>query len=192
MKDKIEKKRLTILGILKSANSALGSQKIQELLSGMHYDVSERTIRFHLKAMDKEGLTECIGRQGRCITNKGLLELSKARVFEKVGFLAAKIDEISYKMTFNLSKSLGTVVINVSIVNQNKLEEACPHIVRVFEAGYSMGRLLTLFKAREMIGEIIVPSGMVGIGTVCSITLNGILLHYYLSNSISFSSPFSH
>lgn len=178
MKDKIEKKRLAILGILKSANSTLGSQKIQELLSNMHYDISERTVRFHLKDMDKQGFTECIGRQGRRITDKGLLELSKARVFEKVGFLAAKIDEISYRMKFDLSEAVGTVVINVSIINQKKLKKACPYIKRVFEAGYSMGRLLTLFQEGELIGDLVVPRGMMGIGTVCSITLNGVLLQY--------------
>jgi DNA-binding transcriptional ArsR family regulator len=63
MQDKIERKRLAILRILKDANETVGSQKITELLEAARHDISERTVRFHLNAMDKDGLTECIGRQ---------------------------------------------------------------------------------------------------------------------------------
>ena len=53
--DKIEKKRLTILGILKEAKEPLGSIKIMELMNHMRYDIRERTVRFHLQAMDAKG-----------------------------------------------------------------------------------------------------------------------------------------
>jgi len=178
MQDKIERKRLSILRILKEANEAVGSQKITELLAAMRYDISERTVRFHLKALDKDGLTECIGRQGRRITVKGLLELSKARVFEKVGFLAAKIDEMSYSMNFDLNKKQGTVVVNISLVKRSEIRGAILYMTRVFEAGYGMGHLVTLIEPGAQIGDIVIPEDMVGVGTVCSITLNGVLLKH--------------
>jgi repressor of nif and glnA expression len=178
MQDKIERKRLAILRILKDANETVGSQKITELLEAARHDISERTVRFHLNAMDKDGLTECIGRQGRRITAKGLMELSKARVFEKVGFLAAKIDEMSYSMNFDLKKRQGTVVVNISLVKRSELKGAILYMTRVFEAGYSMGQLVTLIEPGAQVGEIVVPQDMVGVGTVCSITLNGVLLKY--------------
>jgi HTH-type transcriptional regulator, global nitrogen regulator NrpRI len=178
MQDKIERKRLAILRILKEANETVGSQRITELLTALHYDISERTVRFHLNAMDKDGLTECIGRQGRRITVKGLMELSKARVFEKVGFLAAKIDEMSYSMNFDLKKRQGSVVVNVSLVKRSELRGAILYMTRVFEAGYSMGQLITLINPGDQIGDMVVPEDMVGVGTVCSITLNGVLLKH--------------
>jgi repressor of nif and glnA expression len=39
-----------------------------------------------------------------------------------------------------------------------------------------MGRLITLYGPGEAAGELLVPDGQVGIGTVCSITVNGALL----------------
>jgi repressor of nif and glnA expression len=144
----------------------------------MGWDISERTVRFHLLAMDKQGLTQNLGRAGRLITEKGVLELSKARVFEKVGFLAAKIDQMTYQMSFSPSELTGTVVVNASLIARKHLREACPLMLRVFEAGYAMGRLLTLFTPGETVGEILVPDGYVGIGTVCSITVNGVLLAF--------------
>ena len=176
MVEKIEKKRLVILRILKNTSKPLASRKITEQLVNMGYDISDRTVRFHLLAMDKDGLTEYIGKQGRKITNKGILELSKARIFEKVGYLSAKIDQMTYRMNFDLSKRKGTVVINVSLIKREQIEEAYPLMTRVFEAGYAMGRLLTLFNPGERVGEIYIPDNFVGIGTVCSITLNGVLL----------------
>ncbi len=177
-KDKIEKKRLAILSILREAKEPLGSQKITELMNHMRYDISERTVRFHLNAMDGAGLTECIGRQGRLITSRGRMELAQARAFEKVGFLAARIDELSYRMDFNLRTRAGTIVVNMSIVPQPDFLLAYGHMLEVFKKGFSMGRLLALFEPGEQVGDVVVPEGMVGIGTVCSITLNGVLVRH--------------
>jgi repressor of nif and glnA expression len=176
--DKIEKKRLAILSILREAKEPLGSQKITELMNHMRYDIRERTVRFHLNAMDAAGLTECVGRQGRLITNQGRLELSQARAFEKVGFLAARIDELSYRMDFDLEKREGTVVVNMSLVPRREFLLSYTHMIEVFKKGYSMGKLLALFEPGEQVGEMTVPEGMVGIGTVCSITLNGVLVSH--------------
>ena len=52
---------------------------------------------------NKEGLTEKAGKR-RHITDFGLKELKTARVIEKVGFLAAKIDQMTYRMNFDIKK----------------------------------------------------------------------------------------
>lgn len=177
MIDKMEKKRLAILRILQDAGRALSSAQITDQLLATGYDVSERTVRLYLLDMEKEGLTEKQANK-RCITKSGMDELKTARVIEKVGFLASKIDQMTYSMDFNLKNKEGSVVINISIMEHNKLEASIPLICKVFEEGYAMGRLITLFGPSEKIGEVVIPKGMLGIGTVCSITLNGVLLQH--------------
>ncbi len=186
MVEKIEKKRLAILRILKDSNQILASRMITEQLLTLGYDISERTVRFHLLAMDKDGLTEYIGKKGRKITNKGIHELSNARIIEKVGFLNVKIDQMTYSMNFNLSRLQGTVVVNTSLIKRDQLEKASPLMFKVFKAGYAMGTLLTLFEPGEQIGEIHIPEDYIGIGTVCSITLNGVLLAHGIPTSSRF------
>jgi HTH-type transcriptional regulator, global nitrogen regulator NrpRI len=176
MVEKIEKKRLAILRILKDSNKPLASAKITDQLFKMGYDISDRTVRFHLLSMDKDGLTKYIGKHGREITNTGIQELSKARIYDKVGYLSAKIDKMTYRMNFDLAACKGDVVVNISLIKKEQRYKAFPIITRVFDAGYSMGHLLTVFEPGEQIGEFIVPDGYLGIGTVCSITLNGVLL----------------
>ena len=176
MSEKTEKKRLAILRILRESGGLLGSLKIAERLVAAGYEISERTVRFYLQATDGEGLTENRGRKGHLITRHGLEELENSRIIEKVGFLAAKIDQMTYRMNFDLSTGTGTVVVNVSIIEKSRLESAIPLMKSVFRAGYGMGRLMALFPPGERVGEATVEEGMLGIGTVCSITLNGVLL----------------
>ncbi len=176
MSEKTERKKLAILMILREADGPLGSAKITERLAAAGHEISERTVRFYLQASDGEGLTENRGRKGHLIVRRGLEELENARIIEKVGFLAAKIDQMTYRMNFNLSTGTGTVVVNISILEKSQLASAIPLIKSVFKAGYGMGRLMALFPPGARAGEATVEEGMVGIGAVCSITLNGVLL----------------
>jgi repressor of nif and glnA expression len=176
MREKTEKKRLAILRVLREVGKPLGSSGISERLLAAGDEVNERTVRFYLKETDKEGLTENLGRKGRLITQRGLQELGSARIIEKIGFLAAKIDQMTYRMSFDLSSRSGTVVVNISVVDRIELLQAAPLVKRVFAAGYAMGRLAAVFGPGEHIGDITIPEGKIGLGTVCSITLNGVLL----------------
>jgi repressor of nif and glnA expression len=178
MNSTAEAKRLAILRILQQGRDALSSKRITDLMVARGFEISERTVRFHLLQTDEEGITEFVHGRGRRITEKGVTELSKSHVYEKVGFFNAKIDQMMYQMSFRLSRLKGTVVINVSHLKRELLPEAIPLMKSVYEAGYAMGRLLTLFKSDEQIGDIVIPQGHVGIGTVCSVTLNGVLLNY--------------
>lgn len=177
MQSTIEKKRLAILRVLLEYNNeAVGSNIITEKLLETGYAISERTVRFHLLSLDKEGYTEYFPKKGRRITEKGITEISKARVYEKVGFLSSKIDRLTYRMNFDLSKRDGTVVINTSLIERTNLKKAIPLMCKIFQNGLGMGRLLTFFLPGEELDRFTIPDGYIGIGTVCSITINGILL----------------
>lgn len=176
MNEKTEKKELAILRLLEKADGPLTSSRLVDNLQAMGYDVSERTIRYYFKELDNRGLTENFGKRGRAITEMGLRELREARVFDKVGFLSARIDQLTYRMNFDLARRTGTVIANISIVEAALLPGLIPLIRQVYDAGYGMGDLMALFGPGQRAGDIVVPRGMIGMGTVCSITLNGLLL----------------
>jgi repressor of nif and glnA expression len=89
-------------------------------------------------------------------------------------------------MSFDLYKKSGTVIINVTIAQNEQLPEIVPLVSRVYDAGYSMGNMMALFEPGERVGGIMIPEGMVGLGTVCSITLNGVLLAHGIPTHSSF------
>lgn len=176
MSDRVERKRLLLMKILRESGSPLSSHKIQEQLVSRGMDISERTVRFHLQALDSQGFTGYKEKKGRYLTLKGVQELSKAHVYDRVGFLSAKIDEMTYQMNFNPDTAEGSVLINLSLVEKSQCEAVAVLVPKVFKAGFAHGTMIALFDEGEVIGEKIIPKGMIGIGTVCSITLNGALI----------------
>jgi len=139
-------------------------------------DISERTVRFHLQALDNQGFTGYKEKKGRYLTPRGLMELSKAHVYDRVGFLSSKIDEMTFRMTFNPETAEGTVLVNLSLVEKRYRDALGDKISPVFSSGLAHGSLMALVDEGESIGESVIPQGMVGLGTVCSITFNGALI----------------
>jgi HTH-type transcriptional regulator, global nitrogen regulator NrpRI len=179
-------RQLSILSILRSSERPLSSSRIHEALVAAGHQVSERTVRYYLKQMEETGLSRASGRRGHSITERGLTELDSRRTAERVGFLSAKIDQMSYRMSFDLTNKTGTVVTNITLVEPRELAKRIEMICKVFEEGYALGRLVTLFDSGESVGHMTVPEGMVGLGTVCSITLNGVLLKHGIPTNSRF------
>jgi hypothetical protein len=178
MQEKRKKIRLALLNVLKDSNQPLSSARINEELQGRGLDISERTVRLYLQELNAEGLTTRAGRRSHQISATGLAETQSSQIIERVGFLSAKIDQMTYRMDFDLGTKSGTVVINVTVAEPRHVLANLPLISKVYAYGYAMGDLVTLLAPGEKIGHIEIPSGMVGVGTVCSITLNGVLLKY--------------
>ncbi len=129
--------------------------------------------------MEREGLVAHARRGrhgGRTITELGIGEIKDALVMERVGFTAAKVDTLAWKISFDLASKSGLVVLNVSLIRESCLRAAINEIIPVFRAGLSMGEYLYLGRSGEEIGEFQIPPGYVAIGTVCTVTLNGVLL----------------
>jgi repressor of nif and glnA expression len=184
---KKENTRQLILSLLSEKGEPLGSVQITQLLKDDGLEISERSVRIYLSQLDEEGLTVSNGKKGRRITDKGRNELKTALLMNRVGYMSTKIDTMTYKMNFDLALRRGTVVINTAIVGREVLLSRLGNICRVFEQGYAMGSLVSLLRSGDRIGEIQVPQGMVGLCTVCSVTLNGVLLKHGIPTRSIFS-----
>ncbi len=175
--DKREKKRLAILDVLSASERALGSSRITDILTAQGTEISERTVRLYLQELDGLGLTENLGRRGRRITESGMREANDARVLERIGFLSGKIDTMAYRMDFDPESCTGSVVINLSLVKPADITDERRRLIsKVFSKGYAMGKMMALFEPGETFAGTTIPDDMLAIGTVCSITLNGVLL----------------
>lgn len=139
-------------------------------------DISERTVRFHLQALDSLGLTNYREKKGRFLTSKGLVELTKAHVYDRVGFLSSKIDDMIFQMSFNPHTAEGSVLVNLSIVAKSQRDAIAALVPPVFASGLAHGSLIALIDEGGQVGDMVIPAGMVGLGTVCSITFNGALI----------------
>lgn len=175
--EEIEKKTLLILKVLNEAGSPLGSRIIARRMRDMGVFVSERSVRYHLKFMDQRGLTKLVDRHdGRAITEHGIVELSNARVKDKIGLSISRIESLAYRTTYDPEKKSGLVPINLSFIRPQDLPRVLRHMEEVFQVGFAVSPLISLATEGEKLGEVTIPKGMVGVATVCSILVNGVLL----------------
>jgi repressor of nif and glnA expression len=165
-----------LLRILSEAGKPMGGERIAQKLSEHGFNLNQRMVRNYLQQMDRQGLTINHGRRGREITDLGEEELKSSFVIDKVGFVASRIDNLTYQMTFSLRKQKGKIILNVSTIDKKDLNQAIHHMELVFRAGLGMGRYVAPAPCRSEKRKVIVTGDNIAIGTVCSVTINGILL----------------
>jgi len=183
-----QRKTVAILKVLNTAGRPMGSAAISLRLGDWGIDLGERMVRYYLGLTDQAGLTKNLRRRGRIITDLGRKELEVGIAIDKVGFVAARVDELSYRMTFDETTLQGTVILNISLINRDCFPDALKEISTVMQARLGMGRLLLIGSPGSTIENtsIRVPNTQIAIGTVCSVTLNGVLLRHGITMTSRF------
>ena len=170
-----EHKIIAILKVLNESSEPLGSITIARELERHGISLSERAVRYHLRITDERGHTQPFGRDGRMLTVQGLEELKIALAPEHVGFVLEKLETLAFQTTFDPKTRTGLVPINTSLIAKDKLKKALALINEAFTAGFCVSELIAVAQPGEKLGSVIVPEGKVGIGTVCSVVVNGVL-----------------
>ena len=171
-----EAKVIAILKVLNEFSEPLGSIRIARELERHGVILSERAVRYHLKMTDDRGYTQQLGRNGRILTSKGLEELKIALAPVQIGFILDKLELLAFQTTFDPRKRTGQVPINTSIIKKQEFEKALSEMRDAFKAGLCVSELVAVASAGEKLGSVVVPSGKMGLATVCSVVANGVLL----------------
>ncbi len=173
----IQRKQFHILKVLEDSNKALGSRIISQRLQDIGIRLEERSVRYHMRLMDERGLTRMERhRDGRMITKQNLMELRSARVSDKVGLSMSRIEMLAFHTDFNPESLKGSIPVNISFFPRSSFKKALRAMMPVFMSGLSVSDRVIVAHGRERIGNVLVPEGMVGFATVCSIAINGALL----------------
>lgn len=171
-----EKKIIAILKVLSESSEPLGSITIARELERHGIFLSERAIRYHLRITDERGYTQPLGRDGRMLTPQGLEELRMALAPEQVGFVEEKLELLAFRTTFDPQKRTGQIPINTSLIDQDKFKKALSAMTDAFKAGMCVSDSVAIASEGERLGSVVIPSGKIGLATVCSVVVNGILL----------------
>ncbi|MFQ5996751.1 MAG: DUF128 domain-containing protein [Dehalococcoidales bacterium] len=171
-----ERKVIAILKVLSESTEPLGSITIARELERHGIFLSERAIRYHLRITDERGYTQPMGHDGRMLTAQGLEELKMALAPEQVGFIREKLELLAFHTNFDPKTRTGQIPINTSIIDQNDFKEALVAMGDAFKAGICVSDLVATAPEGEKLGSVVVPKGKIGLATVCSVIINGVLL----------------
>jgi len=173
----MNKTMISILKVLdKRPDIITGSREISRQLIDHGIDLTERTVRYHLRLLDEKGFTKVFGKEGRIITKAGREELSHSLVSEKVGFVINKIEALSFLSDFDLGRKTGRVILNVTFFPEEDFAAAIKAMEKVFASKYNMSERVVTAQGGELLGDIKIPDNHIGFGTVCSVTINSVLL----------------
>lgn len=171
-----QRKITSILKVLSESSAPLGSITIARELERYGIFLSERAVRYHLRITDERGYTRPLGRDGRMITPEGLGELHAALAPDQVGYINDKLELLAFQTTFDPEKRIGQIPINTSLIDRDKFKRALAVMKGAFKAKLCVSELVATASEGMKLGSVIVPGGKVGLATVCSVVINGVLL----------------
>lgn len=171
-----EQKVITILKVLSESSEPLGSITIARKLEREGVFLSERAVRYHLRIADERGYTQPVGRDGRMITLKGRQEVKEALAPQHLGFVREKLEMLAFQTTFDPERRTGQLSINTSLIDKDKFKKALSAMKDAFKSGICVSDLVAIASKGERLGSVVVPSGKIGLATVCSVAINGVLL----------------
>jgi len=171
-----ERKIISILKVLSESSEPVGSITIARELERRGIFLSERAVRYHLRIADERGYTQPEGQDGRTITKAGLDEVREALAPEQLGSIREKLEMLAFQTTFDPQKRTGQLSINTSLIDNKNFTAALSAMKDAFKAGLCVSHLVCTASAGEKLGSAIIPSGKIGLATVCSVVMNGVLL----------------
>ena len=171
-----ERKIIAILKVLSESIEPLGSIHIARELERHGIFLSERAVRYHLRITDERGYTQPMGHDGRTLTERGLEELKMALAPEQVGFIHEKLELLAFHTTFDPKTRTGQIPINTSVIDRSAFAPALEAMSEAFRAKLSVSDLVAVASEGEKLGSVVIPKGKIGLATVCSVVINGVLL----------------
>ncbi|MCL7412263.1 MAG: NrpR regulatory domain-containing protein [ANME-2 cluster archaeon] len=171
----VQRKLTEILRIINESDNAIGARIIADKMRERGYKIGERGVRYHLRILDERGLTSREGYSGRIITDNGIRELEDGLIGHRVGFVITTIDELVYNTDIDINTGEGNVIVNTALVDKDDFDEAIDIIASLCNSPYSISPYVRILEEDNQ--DIKIPEDKVGIATVCSITIDGILAH---------------
>jgi len=166
-----------ILRVLQERREPVGASRLASMLLAQGVHLRPRTVRLHLLEMDRTGLTRLVTRRaGREITAAGRQALAQGGSRPRAEFVHVRMERLAYQMNLSENQDEGAVAVNVCLVRPADLSRVLVEMRPFFSRGLDMGTKLALARAGTILGEAEVPPGHVGLGSVCSLAVNALLL----------------
>lgn len=94
----------------------------------------------------------------------------------KLKFVSSRIGELIYGITLDPRTGKGRIAFNTAVVAEGDLERTLNIFKLAYSAGLSVGPYVRIMRNGESFNGVTIERGYCGILTICSITIDGVLL----------------
>jgi repressor of nif and glnA expression len=91
-------------------------------------------------------------------------------------FINHKIEDLAMEVSYDPVENTGKIIFNLSLIPKESLETAIRIFKNSYRAGLSVSDRVQFFDEGARLDSLTIPEGFAGISTMCTITLDGILL----------------
>lgn len=91
-------------------------------------------------------------------------------------FIHTRIEEYALHVTYEPHEMRGDIIYNLSLIQKGAYGEATAILKDAWNAGLCVSDRVKFLQSGETIGDFTIPSGTIGICTVCSITFDALLM----------------
>ncbi|HVP25305.1 MAG TPA: DUF128 domain-containing protein [Methanomicrobiales archaeon] len=92
-------------------------------------------------------------------------------------FVKNRIEDLAMEVTYDPAGNTGKIIFNLSLIPKQHLDAAITLFRNAYRAGLSVSDKVRILEEGETLNNLTIPEGLTGICTLCTITLDGILLH---------------
>jgi repressor of nif and glnA expression len=172
------KTRLEILRLIAELDNPVGADTLTGKLAERGTNITVDTVRYHLRVLDEQGFTLRMGNRGRSLTEEGWRELRRSLVDTRMRYALARTEMLAQQVAFDPGNCSGQVVTSLTVFPAEHLVTVLRHAVRACRAGICVGARAAVVSAGEKVGGVLVPPGKVGLLTLSTATLDGLLLSH--------------
>lgn len=91
-------------------------------------------------------------------------------------FVNNRIEDLAMEVTYDPTENTGKIIFNLSLIPTGNLEAALSLFRNAYRAGLSVSDRIRILDGGMHFADLTIPQGSTGICTLCTITLDGILL----------------
>jgi repressor of nif and glnA expression len=91
-------------------------------------------------------------------------------------FINNRIEDLAMEVSYDPIENTGKIIFNLSLIPKENLERAISLFRNAYRAGLSVSDKVRFFNEGARLEGLTIPPGFAGICTMCTITLDGILL----------------
>jgi len=159
-----------ILRLLYFSESPKNSIELAKFLKNRGIDVDPRTVRYHLSHLEEKGFIKRLGRKGVKLTERGVNEVRRLLVYERIGIPSIEIEKLIIKSDYDINKNKGKVIVNAIMVPKDKYDLVAPLLLDISKTNVITSPLLAILDEEDSIWHFEVKEGHVGILGISSRT----------------------